>query len=212
MMKRLSAFLLVWLCLTGAVCAQGLQLTPNQPVTVRFDSVKLIEKGTPAANFPGVAAQGEFLLDATGTVLTIRLQNVSTTAANAALYAIDLGLPQRLVNRNKLTATFGEFPEGETWLGPTDNAAPTAGLGFCTFAARAAALRRFDDFLATSTTLTPGFLPTGQRGTITLKLTYLAGGQEATLRVEPRLYFLAPDTKTPQTKRVQLIVSSAAAR
>lgn len=209
-MRRITLLgvMTLWLC--GVASAQGFQLSPNQPVTVRFESVKLIEKGTPAANFPGVAAQGEFLLDATGTVLTVRLQNVSTATANATLYALDLGLPQRLVSRNKLEATFSEFPENANWLGPTDNPAPTGGLGFCVFAARAAALQRFEDFLVSSASLPPGFLMANQRGTVTLKLIYLTGGQEATLRVEPRLYFLAPDTKAPQTKRVQLVVSSAA--
>jgi hypothetical protein len=206
-MKRFSALLIVWLCLSAGAVAQVLQLTPEQPVTVRFDNVRLLEKGTPPASFPGVAAQAEFLLNATGTILTIKLQNISAASAQAVLYALDLGLPLRLVNRNKLEAQFREFPAGVSWIGPTDNAAPTAGLGFCTFAARAAALQRFDDFLSTTTTLPASFLQTDQRGLISLKLTYSPGGREPVFTIEPRLYFLAPDTKTPQTKRVRLVVT-----
>jgi hypothetical protein len=209
-MRNLAALCFVLFWLPTAALAQVIALAPNQSANVRFDSVRLLEQGTPPANFPGVAAHGEFLLDATGTRLTIRMENVSTATANAVLYALDLGLPLRLVRQEKLEATFSEFPEGATWLGPTDAAAPTAGLGFSTFAARPAMLQRLDDFLTTTTNLPAGFLRPGQRGTITLSLTYLTGTREPVLRIEPRLYFLAPDPRTPQTNRVPLVINGTA--
>lgn len=205
-MKQLFAVWMVWLCLPLAVWAQKIQLTPSQPVTLRFDNVRLIEKGTPAATFPGVAAQAEFLLDSTSSVLTIRLQNVSTAAANAVLYGLDLGLPQRLLNRNQLEARFTEFPADGSWIGPTDNAAPTAGLGYSTFAARAAVLRRFDEFLTTDMALPAGFLQSNQPGTITLRISYSPSGREPVFNIEPRLYFLAPAPSEPLKRRVPLVV------
>ena len=205
-MKRGFTLVLLWLCLPVAAWAQKIQLNPNQPVTLRFDNVRLIQPGTPATNVSGLAAQAEFLLDTASTTLTIRLQNLSTASANAVLYGLDLGLPQRLLNRNKLEASFREFPVGGTWLGPTDNAAPTAGLGFSVFAARAAVLQRFEDFLATETALPAGFLPFNQGGTITLRISYSPSGREPVFNIEPRLYFLAPAPSEPLKRRVPLVV------
>lgn len=212
-MKHKSAILpaLLWLsAMATAAHAQVIPLSPNRSVTVRFDQVRRLEKGTPPAVFQAVSGQAEFALDETGTVLTIRLQNTSLPAAGVALYALDIGLPHRLVNQTRMEASFSEFPAGGTWLGPTDKTAPTAAAGFSTFAARPVVLGRMEEFLAAGTSLGAGFLQAGQRGVITLKMTFAPTVKESPLRIEPRLYFLAPDPTAAMTKRVRLVVTGAA--
>lgn len=212
-MQYKSTILLALLWLVAAARgahAQQIPLAPNQSVTVRFDQVRLLEKGTPPVLFQNVSAQGNFSLDETGSVLTIRLQNTSLPAAGVALYALDIGLAHKLVNQTKMEATFSAFPDGGAWLGPTDKSALTAATGFSTFAARAAVLGRMEDLLIATSSLPAGFLQAGQGGVITLKLAVASAAIESPLRIEPRFYFLAPDPRTPLTKRMQLVVTGAA--
>ena len=209
-MRLRLALLLAAFWLTTTAAAQVITLNTGQSANVRFDNVHLLEKGIPPAAFQNISAQASFALDATGTVLTITLQNTAAQA-NAVLYALDIGLPNKLVNQIRLDATFSGFPEGGEWLGPVDSAAPTAGTGYCTFAARQALFRRLDESLDASRTLPAGFLRAGQRGTITIKLLSNTLSRELPLRLEPRFYFLAPDAKVPQTRRMALVVSGVAA-
>ena len=199
---------LFWLAVTAQ--AQVIPLNTGQSETIRFDNVRLLEKGTPPAAFQNISAQASFALDATGTTLTITLQNTAATQANAALYALDLGLPNKLVNQIRLEASFSEFPDEAEWLGPVDSAAPTAGTGFTTFAARPALFRRLQESLDAKTTLSADFLRAGQSGRITLRLLSSSSARELPLRIEPRLYFLAPDPNAPQIRRVPLVVTGAA--
>lgn len=214
--KSIVLFALLWLSAVTVAHAQVIPLPPKGSVTVRFDQVRRLEKGTPPALFHNVSGQAEFTLDETGTVLTIRLQNTSLPAAGAALYALDIGLLHKLVNQTRMEAAFSEFPAGGTWLGPTDKAAPTAADGFSTFAARAVVLGRMEEFLAAGASLGGGFLQAGQGGVITLRLTFSPTARESLqrpetpLRLEPRLYFLAPDPAAATTSRVRLVVTGAA--
>lgn len=211
-MKLRLALLFTVCWLTTTATAQVVTLNTGQSANLRFDNVRLLEKGTPPANLPNINAQASFTLDQMGATLTINLENTAAAAANAVLYALDLGLPLKLVNQIRLEATFSGFPEGGEWLGPVDSAAPTAGTGYCTFASRQALFHRLDESLDASHTLPAGFLRAGQRGTITVKLLSNTLSRELPLRLEPRFYFLAPDANAPQTRRAAMVVSSAAAK
>src|SRR5215470_12110260 len=103
---RLSILLLLWLAVAGAAVAGEIPLRASESVTVMFDSVQLLEKGTPPVSASGIGAQATFTLDATGTLLTVTLQNISQPVANAVLYAFDLGLPPQLVNQASFEGTF----------------------------------------------------------------------------------------------------------
>ena len=67
-------------------------------------------------------------------------------------------------------------------------------------AARAAVLRRFDEFLTTDMALPAGFLQSNQPGTITLRISYSPSGREPVFNIEPRLYFLAPAPSEPRAR------------
>lgn len=206
--KTTLLFALLWLAVTAQ--AQVIPLNSGQSETIRFDHVRLLEKGTPPAAFQNISAQGSFALDATGAILTITLQNTAAAQANAVLYALDLGLPHKLVNQIRMEASFSDYPEEAEWLGPTDSQAPTAGTGFSTFAARQAVFRRLEEALNATTNLPAGFLRAGQGGRITLKLFFNPTARDLPLRIEPRLYFLAPDPNAPQARRIPLTVTGAA--
>ena len=206
--KTALLFALLWLTLTAH--AQIIPLQPSQSQTIRLDNTRLLEKGTPPAAFQNISAQASFALDETGTTLTITLQNTTAANANAVLYALDLGLPVKLVNRVRLEAAFSNFPDGSEWLGPIDTAAPTAGTGVNTFVARPAAFHRLTELLDASTSLSADFLRAGQSGRITLRLLFTPQAGDLPLRLEPRVYFLAPDPKAPQSARVPLLVTGAA--
>lgn len=209
--KTITLLVLLWLLsIAKSVPAQAIALTPNQPVAVQFNTPRLLERGTPLAVMQNVTAQAEFSLDTTGSLVTIKLQNTSTLASGATLYALDLGLPFSLINQTRMRAAFSEFPDGGAWLGPTDDIGPTAATGVIIFAARAAVLGRVEDLLPTATSLPRGFLQAGQRGVITLELFFPANAKVPALSIEPRFYFLAPDARTGSTKRVQLVVNGAA--
>jgi hypothetical protein len=209
-MKSITTLLFALLWLNVTVQAQVIPLNSGQAETIRFDHVRLLEKGTPPAAFQNVSAQASFALDATGTTLTITLQNTAAVQANAVLYALDLGLPNKLVNQIRLEVSFSEFPDGAEWLGPVDSATPTAGTGFTTFAARPALFRRLEESFDAKTDLSTDFLRAGQSGRITLKLLSNSVARDLPLRIEPRLYFLAPDPNAPQIKRIPLVVTGAA--
>ncbi len=208
-MKHKPAIFLALFCLAVTARAQVIPVNAGQTETIRFDNVRLLEKGTPAA-FQNISAQASFALDAAGTTLTITLQNTAAAQANAVLYALDIGLPLKLVNQIRMEAAFSEFPDGSEWLGPVDSAAPTAGTGVSTFAARPAVFRRLEESLDAKNNLSADFLRTGQSGRITLKLFFNPTARDLPLRLEPRLYFLAPDPKAPQTRRIPLAVTGAA--
>lgn len=209
-MKHKIALLtaLLWLAVTAQ--AQVIPINSGQSETIRFDHVRLLEKGAPSGAFQNISAQASFVLDATGTTLTITLQNTAAAQANAVLYALDLGLPNKLVNQIRLEASFSEFPDGAEWLGPVDSATPTAGTGFTTFAARPALFRRLEESFDAKINLPPDFLRTGQSGRITLKLLSSSILRDVPLRIEPRLYFFAPDPNAPQIRRIPLTVTGAA--
>ncbi|MBI1763237.1 MAG: hypothetical protein HYR56_17575 [Acidobacteria bacterium] len=209
-MKHKTALLFALLWLTGAARAQVIPLKAGQSETIRFDNVRPLEKGPPPAAFQNISAQASFALDATGTILTITLQNTAAGQANAVLYALDLGLSFKQINQTRLEASFSEYPDGAEWLGPVDSAAPTAGTGTSTFAAKPAVFRRLQELLDTRNNLSADFLRTGQSGRITLQLLNSATSRDQQLRLEPRLYFLAPDPNAPQTKRLPLAVTGAA--
>jgi hypothetical protein len=209
-MKYAITLLFTFLWLTVTSQAQVIPLSSGQAETIRFDHVRLLEKGTPPAAFQNVSAQASFALDATGTTLTITLQNTAALQSNAVLYALDLGLPNKLVNQIRLEASFSEFPDGAEWLGPVDSATPTAGTGFTTFAARPVLSRRLEESLDAQNNLSTDFLRVGQSGRITLRLLSNSVSRDVPLRLEPRLYFLAPDPNAPQLKRLPLVVTGAA--
>lgn len=210
-MKHIMASLVALFCLLASAHAQVVTLNTGQSASVRFDVVRVLEKGTPLANLPNINAQASFTLDHAGTTLTINLENTGTAAA-AVLYAFDLGLSPKLMNQIRVEATFNGFPDGGEWLGPVDSAAPTAGTGYCTFASQPALFRRLEESLDASRNLPAGFLRAGQRGTITVKLLSSVAARELPLRFEPRFYFLAPAANAPQTRRMPLVVSGAAAK
>jgi hypothetical protein len=195
---------LLWLLLAATVTPAGvIVLRPGSSVTVSFDDLRLREKGTPPIALPGIGATATLSLDESGTVLTITLKNVSLTGTGAALYALDLDLPQKLVNETRMTASFSGFPGGAGWLGPVDKAA----LGSFVFAARESVLRQLDDFLNPQTPLPTGFLQAGQQGKITVTIA-LPPAARGPLRLTPVIYFLIPHPQTPLEKRLTLVAAN----
>jgi hypothetical protein len=204
-MKFSCAILCASLCLllaTPATQAGVIVLKPGSSVMVSFDDIRLHEKGTPPIVLSGVGALANLSLDESGTILTVTLQNVSLLNTGAALYALDLDLPKKLVNQTHVTATFSNFPGETNWLGPTDQAA----LGSFVFAARAAVLKRLDDFLSMQTQLPAGFLQPGQQGKITITI-QLPPDARGPLRLTPALYFLIPNPQSSQGTRLSLVVA-----
>ncbi|MFN7930344.1 MAG: hypothetical protein U0Y68_20930 [Blastocatellia bacterium] len=185
-------------------------VTPLQPGgSVTIDCINgntLTKKATTPTGSQSVSARVTMSLDSTGTVLTINVQNTATTAG-AVLYALDLGLPNRFVAANRMTATFSGFPTGGRWQGPTDTAGPTNATGTATFAARETMARRMEDYLSTQTNLSAGFLRVGQSGNITVKLILAADAKNKPLLVNPVAYFLVTDPSAP-TKRLQIASTS----
>lgn len=203
-LSQLLAMFLLGLLLTTPVVAGGVSLKPGTAVTVDCATGHtLTKKATLPTGSLAIVAGVTFTLDSTGTILKITLQNTSVAATGAALYALDLGLPKKLVNILRMEASFGGFPVGTRWYGPTDAADPTNGTGNATFAAREALAGRFDEYLSKEKVLTNGFLQPGQSGTITIKLTLSAEAKKLALDVNPVAYFLVPDP-TAQTKRLQV--------
>jgi hypothetical protein len=154
-----------------------------------------------------VAVQLEAALDTTGTILTLTLRNTSLLTTNAALYALDLGLPTRFVNITRMEAAFAGFPVGTRWQGPTDLASPTNATGACTFAAREVIATGLDVYLKRDKELSSGFLGTGQSGRITVKLAPVADASVRALQVNPVAYLLVPDPNAPE-KRMQVALTS----
>ncbi len=203
-MKFICVFLCVflWLLLATTTTRAGvIVLKPGSSVTLSFDDIRLHEKGTPPIVLVGVGAVATLALDESGTSLTVTLQNVSLINSGVALYALDLDLPNKLVNEARMTAAFSGFTK-ESWLGPTDQAA----LGACVFAARDAVLKRMDDFLSTQTPLPLGFLQPGQQGKITITIE-LSPDARGPLRLNPTLHLLIPHPQAPLEKRLRLVAT-----
>lgn len=162
----------------------------------------LTKKGTTPTGLQAIAARVVLSLDSTGTVLTVNFQNIATTA-DAVLYALDLGLPNKFVAVNRMDASLSGFPAGARWLGPTDSSGPTNAIGTSTFAARETIAERMEDFLNKQKTLSVGFLQKGQGGTITVKFTPSAQAKNRPLLIDPVAYFLVSDPNAPG-KRLQI--------
>ena len=206
MQTKLSAFLLATLlCLLSlTVSARNYALLPGESVTVNFDRILLLEKGTPPVAYRNVGAVAVFALDATGTVLTVTLQNLSLADSRAALYALDLGLSKKLALQTQAEASFNGFPVNAQWLGPTDYESVTAASGAFTFAAREAVLGTMSDFLDNQALLPTSFLQPGQRGGFTIQFTFAESAKESPLRIAPTAYFVAPDARAATPKRLRL--------
>jgi hypothetical protein len=185
-----------------AIQAGVIPLKPGSSVIVNHETARIHAKGTQPTTVPNATAQTSYALDSTGTILTITVKNTSPSDSRAALYALDLALPVKLVNRTRMEASFSDFPPGATWYGPTDRSDPTAATGYCSFVAREAALGDIDDYLSAATTLPAGFLLPGQSGKITLTLALDEKTKGAPLRIAPIAYFVTPDPTAPQQKRV----------
>lgn len=202
-MKFNSASLSAFFCLMFVATvtpANVIVLKPGASVTISFDDLRRREKGTPPLALLGIGATATLSLDEGGTVLTITLKNASLINRGAALYALDLALPHKLVNETRISASFSGFTGGANWVGPLDKAE----LGSFVFAARESVLRRLDDFLSTQTALPAGFLQAGQQGQITITLA-LPPPARGPLRLNPVAYFLLPDPQAPLEKRLALV-------
>ena len=195
-----------------ALPASGaIPLRPGTSITV--DCVNgnvLTRKSTSPTSSANVVVQLEAALDSTGTVLTLTLQNNSTNATEAALYALDLGLPTKFIQVTRMQASFAGFPLGARWEGPTDAALPTNATGSSTFAAREIIADGIEAYLKKSNALSSGFLGVGQSGRITVKLAPSTDARTRLLQLNPVAYLLVPDPAAPD-KRMQ-IASTAIAR
>lgn len=198
----LGAFCCLWLAAT-VTRAGVIVLNPGSSVTVGFDDLRVREKGLAPIALPGVGALVTLSLDASGKVLTITLKNISLLNSSAALYALELDLPNKLVNQTRMTASFSGFPGAAKWLGPVDKAA----LGSFVFAARESVLQQLDDFLDTQTLLPAGFLRAGQQGQISVTIA-LSPEASGPLRLTPAVYFLIPHPQAPLEKRLALVATN----
>lgn len=191
---------LFWSLLVIPGDAATTPLQPGKTVTIDCSNGNLLtKKKTTATGSQAVAARLTMTLDDTGTLLTITVQNTATTA-DAVLYAIDLGLPQRFVAVNRLQGSASGFPTGARWYGPTDTAGPTNAIGTSTIAAREVLAGRMEDYLPRSKNLSAGFLRVGQSGKITVKITPTAAARQQALLLNPVAYFLANDPNAPASR------------
>lgn len=199
-----SRFLSTILCVLMVVPAWAKSsLKPGDILTIDCVNGNLLtKKETKATGLQTVAARVTLSLDSTATVLTVNVLNTAT-ATDAVLYALDLGLPDKFVTVNRMTATFGGFPTGVRWQGPTDSAGLTNGIGNSIFAAREVIAGRMDDYLNRQTKLSAGFLGIGQGGNITVKFILAAEAKNKPLQIDPVAYFLMNDPNAP-SKRIQI--------
>lgn len=206
MMKRnfialVLSLTLLWSLLVLPGRAATTPLQPGGTVTIDCNTGNVLtKKKTTATGSQAISARLTMTLDSTGTILTITIQNTATTA-DALLYAIDLGLPQRFVAVNRMQGSASGFPAGARWYGPTDTAGPTNAIGTSTIAAREVLAGRMDDYLPRSKNLSAGFLRVGQSGKITVKITPTADAKQKPLLLNPVAYFLANDPNTPTSRR-----------
>ncbi len=210
-LAKCVAWLLFGLLAMPPLVGGAIPLRPGTSITV--DCVNgnvLTKRSTTPTGLQGVVVQLKASLDSTGTVLTMTLQNTSAIATEAALYALDLGLPTKFVNVTRLEASFAGFPLGARWEGPTDIALPTNATGSCTFAAREVAVGGIEEYLQKQNALSSGFLGVGQSGRITVKLAPSTDARTRLLQLNPVAYLLVFDPATPD-KRMQ-IASTAIAR
>ena len=204
---RCMLFVMVGLWLTLPVLSDGTPLQPGRTLTVNCAvENELTKKEVTARTTQQIAARVTLTLDSAGTLLTVTVQNTSTTA-DAVLYAVDLGLSNKFIADNRLEATFSGFPAGARWLGPTDASGPTNGIGNTTLATREVIAGRVSDYLKPQTTLPAGFLRLGQSGTIKVKITPNPKAKQKLLQVQPVAYFLANGAK-PSNNRIQIVSTS----
>lgn len=204
-------FILMWALLLVPV---GIATTPLQPggtLTINCAVENdLTKKSTSVRATQLIAARVTMSLDKEGTILTVNVQNTSITQ-DAMLYAVDLGLSNKLAAVLRMEATFSGFPAGARWLGPTDLSGPTNGTGATTLAAKEVIAGRMEDYLKPQTSLSPGFLRPGQSGTIKLKLTPTSATNAKQkllpLQVQPVAYFLA-NAPNPRNDRIQVATTS----
>ncbi len=202
----LLLLLLLSLLIASSIYAGVVPLKPGSAIVIKHENGKVYAKGKAPTSVQNASAQTSYALDKTGTILTIKLQNTSPANSGAALYALDLVLPPKLVNRTRLEATFSKFPKGAVWHGPTDKSDALSPTGYCSFAARETVLGEIDDYLKLPTKLTDGFLLPGQSGEIVLTFGFAANGKAA-LQIAPVAYFLTPDPTAPQQKRIPVAVA-----
>ncbi len=203
-------FLLLSLLVASSIYAGVIPLKPGSAVIVTHENGKVYARGKAPTRMQNVSAQTAYSLDKSGTVLTITVQNTSPANSGAALYALDLALPLKLVTRTQMEAVFQKFPTGAIWDGPTDKRDTLSPTGYCTFAARETILGEIDDYLKIQTKLTNGFLLPGQRGEIVLTFNFPANvpaNMKAALQIAPVAYFLTPDPSAPQQKRIPVAVA-----
>jgi hypothetical protein len=198
--------LLLSLLAAASIYAGVIPLKPGSTTVALHENAKIKGKGLAPVSVPNVSAKTSYSLDQTGMILTISVQNTSPAYSAAVLYALDLALPLKLVNRARLEAAFQKFPAGAIWEGPTDKANMLAPTGYCTFAAREAVLGEIEDYLQMQTKLTSGFLLPGQSGEIILKLNVPTNAANIPLRIAPVTYFLTPDPAAPTLKRVPVAI------
>jgi hypothetical protein len=192
-------------CLSSlTVAAQNYSLKPGESVTVNFDLIRLLEKGTPPVAYRNVGALATFTLNASGTGLTVNLQNLSLPESAAALYALDLGLTKKLALQTQGQMSAGKFSPNAVWLGPTDNESVTYGTGSFTFAARDAVLGQMLDFTESLAPLPASFFTSGQQGSFTVQFNVAEEAKDSVLRFRPVAYFVAPDTRSATPKRLRL--------
>ena len=196
--------LLLSLLAAASIYAGVIPLKPGSTVVVTHENAKVNAKGRVPTRVANATAKTSYSL--TGTVLTITVQNTSPANSGAALYALDLALPLKLVNRARMEASFQKFPAGAIWEGPTDKADALAPTGYCTFAARETVLGEIDEYLKMQTKLTDGFLLPGQSGEIILKFDVPTNATNISLRIAPVAYFLTPDPTAPQQKRLPVAI------
>lgn len=202
----LLLLLLLSLLIASSIHAGVVPLKPGGAVTITHDNGKVYAKGKAPVNVVNASAKTAYALNKAGDVLTITVENTSPANSGAALYALDLVLPAKLVNRTRMEATFSKFPQSAIWEGPTDKSDALSPTGYCSFAARETILGEIDDYLNLQTKLTDGFLLPGQSGEIVLTFDFSAHGKAA-LQIAPVAYFLAPDPSAPQQKRIPVAVT-----
>ncbi len=206
-LSKRVAWLFLGLLTMPPLLGGAIPLRPGTSVTV--DCVNgnvLTKRRTTPTSLSDVAVQLNASLDSTGTVLTMTLRNTSAIATDAAVYALDLGLPTRFVNVTRMQASFAGFPIGARWEGPTDIALPTNATGACTFAAREIIAGGIEAYLNKQSTLSGGFLGAGQSGQITVKLAPSDDAPTRPLQLNPVAYLVATDPDTPN-KRIQLALT-----
>lgn len=204
-------FVIVMVLVLTSIPARAVptSLKPGESITIDcLNGNVLTKKKTTPTGAQNISARLAMSLDSTGTILTINIQNTSTVP-DAVLYAVDLGLPRKFANVNRMEGSFSQLPAGARWYGPTDASGPTNAIGSSTLAAREVLAVRMEDFLPRQKTLSAGFLRPGQSGIVTIKLTLSKEEKQKTLQLDPVAYFLANDPSNANN-RMQIASTSVA--